>query len=922
MIRLKAVLNNQQDNYIFPFFWQHGEEEATLRRYMKAVHDANIGAVCVESRPHPDFVGDKWWVDMDVILNEAEKLGMKVWILDDSHFPTGYANGAMKDASVELHHKYLTCRTLEMSGPARQVSFNLKEYMKPASLPPWMPKKSQKDDGYADDELVKVLACEVLEGEEYGEPVDLTDGISENEVVFDLPNGYYRIFVVYITRNAGGRNDYINFLDKESCRILLDAVYEPHYAHYKKYFGNVIAGFFSDEPPVGNVNGYMPVGPIGVAGQDLPWAGAAMERFSQEYGSQEWKKLTPYLWGNARDKVRQAKVRNAYMNMVTKLIAECFSAQNGEWCRAHGVEYIGHQLEDCDMNTNLGASMGHFFRGLSGQHMAGVDNIGGQVTINGQNVSRHDNPACRDEAGFYQYMLGKLGASHGAIDPGKQGRCLCENFGAYGWQSGPREEKYMMDHFMVRGVNRYVPHAFSPAPFPDPDCPPHFYAHGENPTYRAFGELMAYSNRVCHLIDGGMPCPDVAVLYNAESVWSGDSTSNIPVCRYLTQAQVDFHIIPADVFDGGEEYPVSFDGKKLTINSINYSALVISGCAFVDSRVALFIENAAKSGFPVVFTDRRPWGIVAASKEENSIFVQKIQELEVVPVQQIGTYLRDDERMTVNTRIYPENRFITTYHYVLEGMDEYLILNEMAGSTYKGEVIVRTEGVPVRYYPWENRLENVEWRKTKNGSRSLAITIEPLELCILILLPEMEYKEIEGKIVIARPAASEGDGVIVDKFEVGRIEARDYLNLLEKAEAPLHSEKVVVKVTEMETVKAPFSGMQEKYPDFSGYYIYETRLSLKPEQDYIIKIDQVCEVVEIFFNGRSLGTKVQAPYRFDIPAGLVTNENELHIEVATLPERKVRAMGVSLVAMSPHRPMSPTGILGNVEIVEKSMKGR
>ena len=29
--RLKEVLNNQGDNYILPFFWQHGETEELLR---------------------------------------------------------------------------------------------------------------------------------------------------------------------------------------------------------------------------------------------------------------------------------------------------------------------------------------------------------------------------------------------------------------------------------------------------------------------------------------------------------------------------------------------------------------------------------------------------------------------------------------------------------------------------------------------------------------------------------------------------------------------------------------------------------------------------------------------------------------------------------------------------------------------------
>ena len=93
---IRALLAGQEENHILPFFWQHGEEEATLREMMAAIHGASCLAVCVESRPHPDFCGPRWWRDMDIILEEARSRGMKVWILDDSHFPTGFANGALK----------------------------------------------------------------------------------------------------------------------------------------------------------------------------------------------------------------------------------------------------------------------------------------------------------------------------------------------------------------------------------------------------------------------------------------------------------------------------------------------------------------------------------------------------------------------------------------------------------------------------------------------------------------------------------------------------------------------------------------------------------------------------------------------------------------------------------------------------------
>lgn len=70
--KIKNLLQSKGSNYIFPFLWLHGEEEAVLREYMGAINDSGIGAVCIESRPHPDYCGPQWWHDMDIILDEAK----------------------------------------------------------------------------------------------------------------------------------------------------------------------------------------------------------------------------------------------------------------------------------------------------------------------------------------------------------------------------------------------------------------------------------------------------------------------------------------------------------------------------------------------------------------------------------------------------------------------------------------------------------------------------------------------------------------------------------------------------------------------------------------------------------------------------------------------------------------------------------
>ena len=90
---LEECLSNQvPGKYLFPFLWMHGEEQSVLREEIEAIYHCGIREFCVESRPYEQFEEEPWWTDMEYVLQEAQKRGMRVWILDDKHFPTGYAN--------------------------------------------------------------------------------------------------------------------------------------------------------------------------------------------------------------------------------------------------------------------------------------------------------------------------------------------------------------------------------------------------------------------------------------------------------------------------------------------------------------------------------------------------------------------------------------------------------------------------------------------------------------------------------------------------------------------------------------------------------------------------------------------------------------------------------------------------------------
>ena len=91
-----AVRGNVPGEYIFPFLWMHGEPHEKLREEIDAIYASNIREFCLESRVHEEFGREKWWDDMGFCLRYAKDKGMRVWLLDDRQFPSGFANGWLR----------------------------------------------------------------------------------------------------------------------------------------------------------------------------------------------------------------------------------------------------------------------------------------------------------------------------------------------------------------------------------------------------------------------------------------------------------------------------------------------------------------------------------------------------------------------------------------------------------------------------------------------------------------------------------------------------------------------------------------------------------------------------------------------------------------------------------------------------------
>ena len=842
---------------MLPFLWLHGEPQERIKEEILAIKNSGISEFCAESRPYENFCRDEWWEDFGFILKTARALGMRVWLLDDRHYPTGFANGLPRlPENAHLRKRHIREKQTEVTGPMKGAY---------VCVGGWVERPDEK--------LLRVVAYRHNgEGEEldYSTAIDLTDKISDGMVRWDIPDGGWRICATVETGDCfpeGARKyGYIDMLNPESCKLMIKAVYQPHYDHFAEYFGNTFAGFFSDEPGFLNGEGTYK-NKLGIMGATYPWRSDLPELIAESAGMsvEDAKKYIPALWEDIGEMT--SRIRMHYMEVITKLYRENFGNMLGDWCRDHGVMYIGHVIEDNGAHMRMSYGAGHFFRALDGQDMAGID----VVLI-------QDIPGCADylhrtplsEGGlvdptFFRYTMPKLASSHSHIQPLKQGRAMCEIFGAFGWAGGLPFMKGLADIMLVSGINHFVPHAFTPKE-EDPDCPPHFYNGGKNIQYPLFKDLMNYMGRISHILTGATHRADVAVYYNAEGEWTGGENQIFhELCKKLSRNLIDFDIVPYDYLSDADV----LDGK-LVINGESYGALIISKSNILPIDRLNCFASLADRGLPVIFTDSLP----GASSEGQDISSLN-SRYKTVSTDELCAYLREKKLCHVDGK--GEGLEHLRFYHVTRGEREiYLFSNEDIRHDLSAELILPENGEYLVYEPWDNRIYK---GITKN--ERLELSIEKGNMIFIIFGEEIP----------------EGTPDFVTEIE--RIGADLSYDIAVKEEGDCEF-KLIAEKSSLTDI-----GLMSGRNRFSGDVRYRTSFEYVEGFD-VIDLGEVGETAELWLNGKYVGCRVCAPYKFSLKDAMCDGKNELEVIVKSNPAHKRRDR------LSRYMQIPPTGIMGEV----------
>lgn len=849
------------DNHVLPFLWLKGETHETITEYLEQIAGADIREVCLESRTHPEFCRDGWWAGLRFIIGECKRLGLKIWLLDDAHFPTGYANGALAGENVDpaLKKTVLKHRTVTVVGPQPSTVIKLDNLMDPT------------------ERFVGAATFDAA-----GAPLDLELSVEQADgtparLRFDAPDGIATVELYVTSQKTGFRDEYINMVDADSCRVLIDAVYEPTFEHLGDEFGCTILGFFTDEPGFMNEKGTTlddasTSSFIGRGDLALPWSDELASRLRNALG-EDWLTKLHGLWTREAD---GARVRHTYMDIATQLYRACFDEQIGDWCREHGVMHIGHVIEDKSCHTRLGQGAGHYFRAVAGQDMAGIDVVINQLAP-GVDHGRYSYFHGAWNMEFFTYALAKLGSSAARLDPKKQGRCMAEVFGAFGWHEGLREMKWIADHMLVRGINWFTPHAFSMAPFPDWDCPPHFYAHGNNPQWPHFGQLMSYMNRTATLLSGGSAARPVAILYHADAEWAGNAMPVERMAAELTRAQIDFDFVPAEAFEDEDRYEVSIADGVLAVNGCRYQAFVMPGASFIGSATAQAARRMMAAGVMVLAVDEVPGAFYDADG------VVELGELAATPLADMASVLAGVGLQTVVTDT--PQPWLRALRYDRAGETYVMLVNEHPHERI-GCTVKLAQGE--RLYGTRLDLLNGTGPVAFDGTLELA----PFESCFVAL-------ETDGEL-------ESGDGADMDSSDALALDINGpWTAALSPAGggtfgAPQELEHLCDLTA-------------ERFPNACGTFRYRTLFELANDlADATIDLGDVYEVATLTLDGHPLGTRICPPYRFAIDP-LAAGTHELTVDVINTLDHAIS----DIFALT--EPVAPSGILGPVTLCGQNL---
>ncbi len=541
----KSFANPLKEYSPVPFwFWNDEMKDEEIVYELKEMASKSIYEAIIHARKGLafEYLSEEWFHKIGVALKMAEKLGMRLWIYDEDDWPSGYAGGRVLKRDPSFASK---CLSVEKIYPV-------------LGKPVYIPNKPNSD-------LVAVVA--VFQDKEF---IDITDCGRNGKEPWHSTTLCWEVFVFRMENclhtPAYTDTPYVDLLNEKATEAFIEVTHKEYKKRFPQYWGNVIKGFFTDEP--GFYQNYLEQAKNL---NTIAWSKLFPERFKKAYGY-DIRPYLPTLW---QDMELSKKIRADYYEALDRFYKESYFDKITDFLHEDGLLLIGH-LHHEEKLSWLVQTEGDFFSIIDGLDYAGTD--------------------CIDKS--LPRITEKLCSS--AADLLKKPRALSETFGGFGWELTPKEMKRYLDLQFAQGINMVVLHAFfsSIEGFRKMESPPSLFY--QNDYWPHFDTISRYITRLSYALSQGEHRPKVALYYPAiaaEKLFtplSHREVCDIDDCLdrltgFLLSSGIDYELVPESFLSKAK-----VDHGRLIYEDFSFEALILPSSP--DQSVLPIIKEFSKEG--------------------------------------------------------------------------------------------------------------------------------------------------------------------------------------------------------------------------------------------------------------------------------------------------------------------------------------
>ncbi|MFA9477944.1 glycosyl hydrolase [Phycisphaerales bacterium AB-hyl4] len=572
------------------WFWNDEMYEEEILRQLKEMKAQHVNETMIwcNAGMNQRYLSEDYFALFVFAVEQAKKLGMRVWIYDDWSWPSGLAGGIIN----EVHPEYLmtACRMyrydVSADGPRELVQ----------RLP-----------------LGRVVRAEA-ERVSDGKRIDLDTYCDDTSLRWTAPSGAWRVYVAVVTklqkildptcssRWGNWLPGYLDVMNRDAVAKFIELCYEAHYQRVSEHFGNTIRGYFTDEPGIRydhDIFGggdHLALHRVGFPWKDeprehahanlhgvcgsVPWTADLFHHFRERRGYD----LRPHLIDLLRAGDEQRKVCYDYYSLVSDLFAESWCEQIGQWCGERKVAYTGHYCE--------GVNGGDYYRQVKPQQVPGMDILGDH------GVQMKDLMA-----------LPRKIASIGRMQ--NRDRILSETYSDTSWDFNLHDKIRDADLLTVLGINIHasIDYTYSFRSIRKHTTNPAGFFQASNWNYNK--HFADHVTRLCQMTCAGESSVDTAIVYGSHAALSDALIDHVANDQLEKATDKAFRMLMAAQIESDIIYDTGLpDGKveagELVYPKARYKTLLLANLPFMRKEHAELLVDFVRTGGELVVLSRFP----------------------------------------------------------------------------------------------------------------------------------------------------------------------------------------------------------------------------------------------------------------------------------------------------------------------------